>query len=98
MTLFNSRKGIAPIIIVGIFAFVMVVIYLLLYIPIPAFTSLRSIINYFLSIMFFILIQVAIILGYYYAVRYAIRGINLYKGRIQKTALNIKSFVITKGR
>lgn len=94
----NSKKGIAPIVIVGILMLVCLVIYLVLYLPIPAFTSLRMVINYFLSIIFFILIQVAIVLGYYYAGKYALIGFRIYKTRIQKTFMDVKNFMITKGR
>lgn len=94
----NNKRGIAPIVIVGILVLICIAFYLVLYIPIPAFKSLRTIINYFLAIIFFILLQVAIILGYYYAVKYAIKGFQLYKNKIQKTFMNIKTFIITKGR
>ena len=98
MALMKSRKAVAPIVIVGILVLICIAFYLVLYLPIPAFKSLRTIINYFLSIIFFILLQVAIVLGYYYAGKYVYKGFQLYKNRIQKTFVNVKNFIITKGR
>ena len=98
MALKNNKKGVASIIVVAILMLVLIVIYLVLFLPIPSFTALRTIINYFLSIGFFILIQVAVVLGYYYAGKYAVKGFNIYKNRIQKTFLDVKTFLITKGR
>jgi hypothetical protein len=94
----NNKKGISAIVIVAVLLLVCIAFYLVLYIPIPSFKALRTVINYFLTIIVFILLQVAIILGYYYAGKYAVKGFNLYKDRIQKTFMNIKDYVITKGR
>ena len=50
--------------IIVILGFLMIV-YLVLYLPIPKFTEIRSIINYFSIIIFFFAIQGLLIYGYY---------------------------------
>jgi hypothetical protein len=94
----NNKKGLGGIVIIGIFLLIMITIYLILFIPIPAFKSLRTLINYILIVMLFVVIQVLFILGYYYIVKYAIKGFNIYKSQIQKTILDFKVSLINRGR
>lgn len=75
----NNKKAVAPLFIFGIVFAVIIVIYLLLYLPIPAFTKLRTIVNYFLILLFFVGLQGLIIYGYYTLGRFAFKGFQRYK-------------------
>lgn len=95
----KNKRGVGvPIIIVGSFVFIMLIIYALTYVPIPALKPLRNLIHYVLIIMVFILIQVAFILLYYYVLKYAVKGFKIYRETISNTLLDIKKYMIMKGR
>ena len=72
----------------------LVVIYLILLIPIPLFTSIRTQVNYWLILIFWILLQVGLIIGYYKVGTYAIKGIKAIKQNIVKWSLGIRDYVI----
>lgn len=92
----KNKKGIAPIFIVGIIILILIAFYILLYLPIPAFASIRNIINYFIVIIMWIILQVGIVLGYYYAIKYLIKGVQIYKSKIQKKILDVKYLMIMR--
>jgi hypothetical protein len=64
----NNKTGVSissPLtLIIAILGF-LIVVYLVLYLPIPKFTEIRSIINYFSIIIFFFAIQGLLIYGYW---------------------------------
>lgn len=61
MGLYRQKKAIAPLLVVLIILGVLVLIYILLYLPIPAFTSIRYTINYWSILLAFFTIQVGLI-------------------------------------
>lgn len=61
----KGKKAIAPLILLLAVIGFLIVVYLVLYLPIPKFAEIRSIINYFSIIIFFFVIQGLLIYGYY---------------------------------
>jgi hypothetical protein len=91
----KGKKGIATLFIVLGIVLVLLVIYIFLFIPIPAFTKLRMFINYFLIVLFWIMLQVGLIYGYYKLGRLAGKGFILIKTKMVKWSLNIRHYIIT---
>ena len=89
-----NKRGIAPLFIILGFIVVLVIIYLILFIPIPAFTSLRTQINYFLIIAFWVLLQVGIIFGYFEAGKYVFKGVNALKYKTTDWSLKLRDYII----
>jgi hypothetical protein len=73
---------------------ILVVIYLILLIPIPLFTSIRTQVNYWLILIFWVLLQVGLIVGYYKVGTYALKGINMIKNNVVKWSLGIRDYII----
>jgi hypothetical protein len=96
--MFNGKKGIAPLLVIGIFIIAMVVIYMFLFIPIPAFATIRNLINYILIILLWIIVQAIFILGYYYAGKYIVLGYKKYKIIFDNLVLKFQTFLMTRGR
>lgn len=91
----KSKKGVAPLFIVlSIFA-VLVLIYLLLFIPIPSFTEKRTVINYFLILVFWIVLQVGLIYGYLKLGQLAVKGFGLLRGKVKNLSSSINRYLIT---
>lgn len=90
----KSKKAIAPLFIILGVVLVLIAIYIFLFIPIPAFTSLRTIINYFLILIFFVILQIGIIFGYYNLGKYAIKGLTIAKTKIANWSLDIRHLII----
>lgn len=98
MLIFNqSKKGIAPIFIILIIIFVLLAIYLFLYIPIPAFKSLRTLINYFLILIFWIAFQIGLIFAYYEVGKYIYKGIIILKTKVVNWSMDIRHLIIRQG-
>lgn len=90
-----SRKGVAPIAVIGIALAVILVVYLILFIPIPAFTKLRQSINYYLVVALWIVIQASVVYGVYKVIMYINQGIKIYKNNLLKIDTKIKDFILT---
>ena len=60
-----NRKGIISFAILGYTALALIALYLILLLPIPGFSFARSIINYFIAIGSWIILQGALIYGYW---------------------------------
>lgn len=91
----RNKRGITPIVVAGILLLIMMVVYLILYIPIPAFTEMRQTINYFLVLILWIIFQFAIIYGAYKVVAYLFIGFRLYKTKVVGWALKVKKYIIS---
>lgn len=74
--IFRNNKGIAPLLIVLIILGVLALIYVILLLPIPAFTSIRYTINYWSILILLIAIQVGLIFLVYEIISYARKGLN----------------------
>lgn len=90
----KNKKGMATIFLVLTVFFILGGIYLILFIPLPAFTRLRMTVNYLLILIFFIALQVGLIYGYYKLGKYVTIGFNLLKGKLMKWSLNIRNYII----
>lgn len=90
-----NKKGIAPLFVIGIGILILVVIYLILLIPLPAFTSIRTQVNYWLILIFWIMLQVGIILGYYKVGTFAFNGIKTLRFKVVNWSLGIRDYIIT---
>jgi hypothetical protein len=73
---------------------VLLAIYLFLYIPIPAFTGLRTLINYFLILIFWVVFQVGLIFAYFNVGKYAYKGIILLKTKVMVWSMDIRHLII----
>jgi hypothetical protein len=91
----RQKKAVAPLFILLGFILVLVIIYLILFIPIPEFTNLRTQINYFLIVIFWVLLQVGLILGYYKIAEYSIKGLNTLRFKVMGWSLGIRDYIIT---
>lgn len=94
----KNRKGVAGIVIVGIIALVLLAIYILLFLPVPSFTKLRSVVNYVLIILFWIIFQAGIILAYYHLGKLIVRGVRIYRNKFKNAITRIRSYLVFQGR
>lgn len=91
-----NNRGIAPLFIILGVLLALIVLYVILLIPIPAFTSIRTQINYFLILIFWIMLQLGIILGYYKVGTFAFKGVNNLKMKVMNWSLGIRDYIIRK--
>lgn len=89
----NNKKGVAMFSIIGFLVLFLIVIYIFLYLPFPAFTKLRMIINYFLVIIFWIILQVGLIYGYYKVGSFFLNGVLTLKSKIEMLGNKIKQYI-----
>lgn len=92
----KNKKGIAPIFVFGIIILALIGIYLLLFIPLPAFTKIRTIINYFLILILWILLQGLLVYTYYRLGILVIKGLKVYRTRIVDWSLKVKDIIIAR--
>lgn len=91
----KNKKGVAPVMIVLIGFGILALFYVVLLIPIPAFTQLRKTINYFIMIVLWFLVQ-ALFLGIYFEVAvYMRKGFYFYKENLLKLSIKINNFIET---
>ena len=93
-SLLKSKKAIAPLFIVLMIVLVLIVIYCLLFLPFPAFKKLRVIINFFLIIILWIVIQVGLIYGYYSLGKVATKGLTITKAKMVNYSLRFRHYII----
>lgn len=94
--LIKNKKAIAPIFIFVIIILALIGIYLLLFIPVPAFAKMRTIINYFLIIILWFIVQGLIIFGYYKLGTLVIKGLKLYQVKIVDWSLRVKDIIVAR--
>lgn len=92
----KNKKGIGKILISVILT--LLGIYLSLYILpdwiFPKAKLILNLINYFLILIFFGVIQVGLIYGYYKLGKYAMRGFNIIKNKLMNWSINIRNYII----
>jgi amino acid transporter len=91
----RGKKGITPLLIILGIVLVIIIIYCLLFIPIPAFTKLRMIINYFLIIIFWIVLQIGLIYGYYRIGIFVGKSFTIIKTKLLNFSLRIEKYLVT---
>lgn len=90
----KEKRGLAPLFVILFAILIMIGIYCLLFIPIPAFTKLRMIINYFLIIILWLVIQAGFIYGYFKLGTLARTGIITLKTKVVNWSLNLKNYIL----
>jgi uncharacterized membrane protein YkvI len=93
----KDKRGVAPLFFVLGVILVLVIIYILLFLPFPAFTKIRTIVNYFLIIILWIVLQVGIIYGYIKVGGFIGKSIIKVQTKIQYWSMKIKRHIIAKG-
>lgn len=91
----KNKRGMVPFFLILMVILTLIIIYCLLFLPVPAFTKLRMIINYFLIIVFWIIIQIALIYGYYKLGTYMFMFFTILKTKMINWTFNIKKYIIT---
>jgi len=89
-----NKKAIAPLFIILFVVLSLISIYVLLFIPLPAFTKIRTIINYFLIIILWFIIQVGLIYAYFQLGKLAGKGFIVLKTKIINWSLGIRNYII----
>ena len=73
-------------------------IYLSLYILpdvfFPRVKLIRNMINYFLILIFFVIIQIGLIYAYYKLGKYATRGFKIVQNKLTNWSINIRNYII----
>lgn len=92
----KNKKAIAPLVAILTILLVMLGLYIVLFIPIPAFTKIRITINYYFVVMLWFLIQFGIFYLYYKLVRYLVQGALMFKDNFLKWNMDVKHFILTK--
>lgn len=87
----KSKKGIATIFVFLIILLVIIGVYLFLLIPLPAFTKIRTIVNYFLIVILWFVFQGLIVYGYFRIGKLAVRGFAIYKKGITRVTEKTKN-------
>lgn len=89
-----NKRSMAPFLVIIIIVLSMIAIYCLLYIPIPKFKEIRTIINYFLIIILWIILQVGLVYGYVQLGKLTEKGIKNVRNMMTKWSMNIRRFII----
>lgn len=94
MAKMNKRGFVFPVIIFVILT--LLVVYIILYLPIPAFAQIKGIIHYIMILILWFVLQVGIIYAYYRVGTLAFRGFIIYKNKLQFWTFNVKNFLFTQ--
>lgn len=89
----KNKRGVVPIFITVIG--VILALYVLLLLPIPAFTRIRAGINYYLIVALWITIQAGLVYGVYRVIKYMKDALKMYKKQLLHMDLKIKDFILT---
>jgi hypothetical protein len=92
----ENKKGFAIFSVIAFISIALLVIYMVLYLPIPSFTAIRGMINYFIIIIFWVILQVALVYGYYKLGVLVAKGVNFYRSKIYLWVINIKNFMLAR--
>jgi hypothetical protein len=88
-----GKRAIAPLFIILFIILGLLVIYLFLFFPLPAFTKIRTIINYFLILIFWIILQVGFVYGYVKLGSFAIKGFYAMRTKITNWSMKIHKLI-----
>ena len=94
MTYMKSKKAIAPIMIGLIVIGVLALIYLLLFLPFPAFKAFRQTINFYLILSIWVSLQILIIWGFAKLILGVNKSIKTYKQNILRWNLKVKEWIM----
>ena len=91
-----NKRGVATFTVIAFLVVALLIIYVILHIPIPAFSKIKNLVNYFMIIIVWLVLQVGLIYGYYRLGLLASKGLKTYRTKIQLWTVNIKNFLITR--
>lgn len=97
MMMRNDKRGVAVFVVVIFVVLALLGLYLVLHLPIPSFTKVRSLIDYIMVIVIWLVLQVGIVYGYYRAGILVKKGWFIYKSKIMLGTLKVKNFLIGRG-
>lgn len=89
----RGKKGIAVLFIILFIILALIVIYCFLFIPIPAFTKVRMIINYFLIIILWFVLQAGLIWCYVKAGSYVEKSIFTIRTKVMNWSSKIQYYI-----
>lgn len=89
-----NKKGIAPLFIILFVILLLLFFYVLLYIPLPFFEKGRVIVNYFLIVIFWVVIQVGLLYGYYQLGNFASKSFYTLKSKVFGLSKKIEHYLI----
>jgi amino acid transporter len=93
-SILKNKRAIAPLFLIVIIILILIGVYIFLFLPVPAFKKIRMIINYFLILIFWIVLQVGLIYGYYKLGNLAVRNLGNLKKKILNWNVKIKNMII----
>jgi len=96
MILGKNKKGFAVFTAIAFVLLSLLAIYIILYLPVPAFASIRSMINYFMVLIFWVTLQVIFVYGYYKLGLLIGKGLKLYRGKMHLWTINVKNFMLAR--
>ena len=89
------KKAQVPIMAVVYTIFALIVIYLVLMIPfVPLFQQIRATMDYFIFIIFWVTLQVGLIIAYYKVGQFAFKGFVFMKTKIIGWSMNFRRYII----
>jgi hypothetical protein len=94
LKLMKNRKAVAPLFVFLIIILILIAVYITLFIPIPAFQKLRMIINYFLIIILWVVLQAGLIYVYFRIGTYSTKGFNTMRGLVTRGTFKMRHFII----
>lgn len=94
--IFENKRAIAPIFIIFLLILILLGVYIFLFIPIPAFTKLRMIINYFLILMLWIFLQIGLVYAYVKLGTFLVRLMTKGYKRVSQWSLKFERFLINR--
>lgn len=94
----KNKRGVAPILVVLMILGVLLLFYIVLYLPIPAFKSLRYTINYWGIVLAFFSIQAGIVYLYYKVFSLFFKGFKDIQRNLMSYTDKFKKFIHFKMR
>jgi hypothetical protein len=93
--IFNSNKrGFVTMVALMWIIIALIGVYCLLFLPIPQFKVIRTTINYFLILLFWIVIQVVFVYGYYKIISFVVKNFFSLKSKVLGWSYKIKKYII----
>lgn len=91
----NNKKGVSTFVVLGFMVLGLLAIYLILHLPIPSFSPIKSLMDYVMIILFWIVLQIGLVYGYYQLGRLVGKGFYTYKKKVHLWNVKVKNFLLT---
>jgi hypothetical protein len=92
----KNKRGIATIFLLAVVVLILLGIYIVLYLPLPVFSKIRSLLHYIMIIIVWVSLQIGLIYGYYRLAIYTRQGISIYKRKVQIWTFKVKNFLLSR--